>query len=84
MGKKILAGLLLPAVYAASWNSTDLRALLTGPNTNWSSTTLISFPGDEEFTNATDRWTITDAPSFSAAITPATAEDVAAAVRDRR
>ena len=84
MVKKNLAALFLPAVHAMSWNSTDLRALLTSSKMHFSNATMISFPGTDEFTNATDRWTVTDAPSFSAAISPATEDDVAATVRDQR
>ncbi|KAI3327602.1 Glucooligosaccharide oxidase [Xylariaceae sp. AK1471] len=49
--------------------------------TKWSSGTLIAFPDSEEFSNATERWTVTYQPSYTASITPATEADVAAAVK---
>jgi hypothetical protein len=61
----------------------DLRAVLTaGRSSSWSPDTIISFPGTEEFENATARWTIAGAPTYAAAISPATEADVALAVRE--
>lgn len=61
----------------------DLRAVLTtGRRAPWSPDTIISFPGSEEFDNATARWTIAGAPTYAAAITPATEADVSQAVRN--
>ena len=60
----------------------DLRAVLTNPSHKWSPGTVVSFAGSDEFRNATERWTITGAPTFSAAVSPANEEDVIAAVRN--
>lgn len=75
----------LAAVYAAPLDLQqypDLRGVLTSRGNNWSPETVVSFAGSDEFQNATSRWTITGAPTFSAAISPANERDVAAAVRN--
>ncbi|KAF2792192.1 Glucooligosaccharide oxidase [Melanomma pulvis-pyrius CBS 109.77] len=79
-----LAYLWVTAVYAAPLNSRqypDLRGVLTNPENDWSAGTVVSFAGSDEFHNATNRWTITGAPTFSAAISPANEGDVIAAVK---
>ncbi|KAI2618201.1 hypothetical protein GGR54DRAFT_189856 [Hypoxylon sp. NC1633] len=82
MIREILAGLwLLPLVYAAPLNTRDIKSILTNPDNIWAQGTTISFSGSDVFTNATNRWTITDAPTFSAAISPINEEDVVAAVK---
>jgi len=62
-------------------NTPDLKSLLETESNNWSSTTSFSFPGEESFTDKTERWTTYAPPTYSAAISPATEEDVAKAVR---
>jgi len=77
--KIFLAYLWVSAIYAAPFP--DLRTVLTYPANKWSPGTVVSFTGTDEFKNATQRWTITGAPTFSAAISPANEKDVIAAVR---
>ncbi|CAJ2512896.1 Uu.00g010150.m01.CDS01 [Anthostomella pinea] len=59
---------------------TDLRPILTDPSNYWTANTVVSFPEDPDFVNATERWTIYDSPSYAAAVTPATEADVVKAV----
>lgn len=61
----------------------DLKALLTDPARGWSKETILSFPDSDTFTNATTRWTIVSPPTYSAAISPGTEQDVVKAVRTR-
>ncbi|KAI5918413.1 hypothetical protein F4810DRAFT_576182 [Camillea tinctor] len=56
--------------------NSDLRSLLSDPARQWSDATTISYPGSSEFTGATERWTIFDPPTYTAAISPGTEEDV--------
>ncbi len=51
------------------------KVLLDGQN-NWSSQTTIKFAGDDGFIGATERWTTFNPPTFVAAVSPATEEDV--------
>ncbi|KAI1430764.1 Glucooligosaccharide oxidase [Xylaria sp. CBS 124048] len=62
-----------------SSNANKIRAALQSHQ--WSAQTVIAFPGTEQFTNATERWEVTFQPSYAASISPATEEDVAAAVK---
>lgn len=73
----------LAQAYATNLYHPDIRAIFTSPGNKWSPGTVISFPGSEAFDNATSRWTITDAPSFSAAISPINEVDVANAVSNQ-
>lgn len=59
----------------------DLAPILAKRSGNWSTLTTLSFPGSASYTNATERWTTFSAPTYSAAISPATEEDVASVVR---
>lgn len=59
----------------------DLRAALTDSSNEWASTTTVSFPGSQEFTNATLRWDVFAPPTYSAAISPGTEADVVKSVR---
>jgi FAD/FMN-containing dehydrogenase len=62
----------------------DLRAVLTDPANSFSANTTVSFPGDGDgsaFTAATARWSLFAPPTYSAAITPGTEQDVVTAVR---
>ncbi|KAM0520802.1 hypothetical protein ACHAPE_003203 [Trichoderma viride] len=54
----------------------DLKGLLTDPARHWAVNTTVSFPGDTTFANATERWSIFNAPTYSAAVSPATEADV--------
>ncbi|RYP19810.1 hypothetical protein DL765_003156 [Monosporascus sp. GIB2] len=56
----------------------ELNGILT--SAQWSSGTTLSFPGSESFTSSTERWTIFEAPTYAAAIKPATEADVVQAV----
>jgi hypothetical protein len=59
----------------------DIKAVLTGSDNNWSPDTKIRFPDDEEFAQVTARWATYKPPTYTAAISPATEEDVVKAVR---
>ncbi|KEY71722.1 hypothetical protein S7711_02949 [Stachybotrys chartarum IBT 7711] len=65
----------------------DLRTLLTDRSLGLDSDTTLSFPGGLSalgFTAATLRWSMFNPPTYSAAVTPATIEDVANIVRVAR
>jgi FAD/FMN-containing dehydrogenase len=63
----------------------DLRPMLLNDNVQWGAGTEVSFPDDGEvFVNATLRWSSYSSPSYIAAVSPATEEDVAQAVRIAR
>jgi hypothetical protein len=51
---------------------------------SWNAHTTISFPNSTAFIDATERWNSFDEPTYSLAITPATEEDVAQAVKIAR
>ena len=62
-----------------------------GPNSNltgllysvdWSAHTTISLPGQDAFTNATERWTTFSAPTYFAAVSPGNEEDLVKTVRE--
>ncbi|KAI1660864.1 FAD-binding domain-containing protein [Daldinia decipiens] len=57
----------------------DLRSVLT--NQQWSTNTTISFTGSPEFYNVTERWTTFSAPTYSAAVSPGTEEDLVRIVK---
>lgn len=59
----------------------DLRQILTDARNVWSPQTNIRFPDDEEFVNITERWTTFSPPTFVAAISLATEDDVIKTVR---
>ncbi|KAH7305300.1 hypothetical protein B0I35DRAFT_444309 [Stachybotrys elegans] len=60
----------------------DLRTSLLDRSNAWNVNTTIYFPTDEpSFFEVTERWNPYNAPTFSAAITPATEDDVVKAVR---
>ncbi|KAK7946574.1 uncharacterized protein PG986_010895 [Apiospora aurea] len=61
---------------AAAVPRADLKALLTDPVRQWSKGTTVSFSGTSRFQEATERWTIFDPPTYVAAISPSTEEDV--------
>ncbi|KAI1456525.1 FAD-binding domain-containing protein [Annulohypoxylon moriforme] len=58
---------------------TDLKPLLT--NETWSPNTTVSFPDSPEFVNATERWTTFSAPTYSAAISPGTEQDLVTVIK---
>ncbi|KAJ8132697.1 hypothetical protein O1611_g930 [Lasiodiplodia mahajangana] len=59
----------------------SLPSILRNPGNHWSSQTTLSFPGDARFENVTERWTIYEPPTFNAAVSPATENDVVEAVK---
>lgn len=78
-----LTGLWTLSVHAAPYQPVDLKNLLGQTSDSWADGTVISFPSSPTFQNATVRWTTFDAPTYFAAISPATEADVAKTVRDR-
>lgn len=70
------AVLLASGLFFRIIESQELKPLLLGPENNWSVNTVISFPGETYFENATERWTIFAPPTYSAVISPATESDV--------
>lgn len=75
--------LLLTGVTDARAVKTDLRALLTDPARAWAPSTTLSFIGTRQFNDATERWTVFSPPTYKAAISPETEEDVRKAVSKR-
>lgn len=71
-------GVDIAAATAAS--SVDLAPILT--NQQWSSNTTISFVGSPEFFSVTERWTTFSAPTYVAAVSPDTEEDLIKVVRE--
>ncbi|KAF4627992.1 hypothetical protein G7Y89_g10162 [Cudoniella acicularis] len=57
----------------------DIYAIFA--NAKWSANTTVSYPGSECFNASTERWSVFDPPTFSAAISPATERDVVKAVK---
>lgn len=78
-----LVGLWGIAVYAAPAQPVDLKSLLSQPSLNLTKGTVISFPDSPTFSNATERWSTFDPPTYFAAVSPATEGDVAKIVRDQ-
>jgi len=78
-----LAGLCGLSVHAAPSQPVDLKNLLTQSSNGWAKGTTISFPNSPTFTNATERWTTFDAPTYFAAVSPANEADVVKSVRQR-
>ncbi|KAH7302935.1 hypothetical protein B0I35DRAFT_365798 [Stachybotrys elegans] len=78
-----LAPILVDAGVTVQPRRADLRAVLTDPYLNLDPGTIISFPDSnpDEYFKATERWSIYQAPTYSAAVTPATEEDVATIIR---
>lgn len=58
----------------------DLKGLLTDPARHWAANTTVSFPGNAAFANATERWSIFNPPTYSAAVSPGTEGDVSKVV----
>ncbi|KAF7539872.1 hypothetical protein G7054_g1801 [Neopestalotiopsis clavispora] len=53
----------------------DVKSILSG--VTWSSPlTTVSYAGESGFTNATERWTTFDAPTYTAAVSPGSEDDV--------
>ncbi|KAL4969812.1 FAD-binding oxidoreductase [Aspergillus stella-maris] len=57
----------------------DIDAILN--QQQWSSDTVLSLPDTDDFTNATTRWNIYRAPTYSAALTIGTTKDVVRAFK---
>jgi hypothetical protein len=68
----------LPTLEESS--AVDLKALLTNPARQWASNTTVSFPSSAAFINATERWSTFSPPTYSAAISPGTEQDVSKVV----
>ncbi|TVY40372.1 FAD-linked oxidoreductase [Lachnellula occidentalis] len=62
----------------------NVKAALTKPNMGWTSPNILSFPGQQSFANATERWTVFDPPTYSASITVRSESDVVKAVNIAR
>ncbi|KAH7308680.1 hypothetical protein B0I35DRAFT_471224 [Stachybotrys elegans] len=78
---RLAALLAVASSCTATCSSADLRQVLLDDANNWSASTVISFPDDPAaFLNATQRWSPFMVPTYEAAITPGTEEDVAKAV----
>ncbi|POS68753.1 hypothetical protein DHEL01_v212854 [Diaporthe helianthi] len=59
----------------------DIKTIFTGSDNSWSPGTKISFPHDDDFAQVTTRWAVYKPPTYAAAISPATEEDVVEAVK---
>ncbi|KUI56423.1 6-hydroxy-D-nicotine oxidase [Cytospora mali] len=59
----------------------DIKTIFTDSSNGWSADTKIRFPDDEEFAKVTTRWAAYKPPTYAAAISPATEEDVVKAVK---
>lgn len=57
-------------------SSADLKFILTSPSVHWSPKTTISFPGESDFVNATERWTVFDPPTYNAVVSVGAETDV--------
>lgn len=74
-----LLGLLVAQATATC--TRDIRSILLEDGNTWSARTTITFPEDgAAFNNVTGRWSIYAAPTYAAAISPGTEEDVIKAV----
>ncbi|KAG8158429.1 hypothetical protein KVR01_011551 [Diaporthe batatas] len=62
------------------WKTPELRHILLDKSNHWCNGTAIQFPGEESFHKLTERWNTFEAPTYSAAISPATEADVAKTV----
>ncbi|CAJ2505665.1 Uu.00g130590.m01.CDS01 [Anthostomella pinea] len=54
----------------------DIAAVFGNPANNWSVDTTFYLPSESAFVNLTERWTVVGAPTYSAAISPSTEEDL--------
>ncbi|KAI1087260.1 hypothetical protein F5B19DRAFT_476179 [Rostrohypoxylon terebratum] len=87
MGRRYLNNLIglllvwLRLCHISPSNAQDLETILTDPGNNWAPTTTVTFPGTQEFIDATLRWEVYAPPSYSAAISPGTEADVVKSVK---
>jgi hypothetical protein len=70
-----------PATHRCPTRQPDLAALLQDPSLSLDPHTMITFPGHRNFTEATERWSLFAPPTYSAAVSPATEEDVTTIVK---
>ncbi|KAF6813128.1 FAD binding domain-containing protein [Colletotrichum musicola] len=77
----LVTALVNPEASRGPPNGANLRSILTAASNNWASGTAISFPGQDSFDNATERWATYRPPTYAASISPATEKDVATAVK---
>ncbi|TIC99758.1 FAD-linked oxidoreductase afoF [Colletotrichum higginsianum] len=61
---------------AAVVKRVDVKSVLSDPANKWSKKTTLSFPDSAAFIGATERWTVFNPPTYTAAISPATEKDV--------
>ncbi|KAG8168419.1 hypothetical protein KVR01_001168 [Diaporthe batatas] len=59
----------------------DIKKVFTSGGNGWSPDTKISFPDDDDFAQVTTRWATYKPPTYAAAISPATEEDVVKAIK---
>lgn len=59
----------------------NIQSILTNPIRAWSNVTTLSFPDSSEFVDVTERWTTFNPPTYAAAISPGTEEDLMKIVR---
>ncbi|KAL9130224.1 MAG: hypothetical protein Q9175_007076 [Cornicularia normoerica] len=71
-----LAGFWVLSVHAAPNQPVNLRTLLSKEANSWAKGTILSFPNSPTFSNATERWSTFDAPTYFAAVSPANEADV--------
>ena len=79
-----LAALWCLSVSLTPFHPGDIRTLLSQKANGWDNRTIISFPQSSTFVNSTSRWSTYDAPTYLAAVSPATESDVAKVVRDSK
>ncbi|PHH68711.1 hypothetical protein CDD82_335 [Ophiocordyceps australis] len=61
---------------ALSLSTRSPARLLLSPAHNWSARTVIAFPGQRQFHDLTERWSVYAPPTYSAVISPATEQDL--------
>lgn len=54
----------------------DIATILTDSSNYWSAGTKVLFPSDDGFAEVTSRWAVHKPPTYAAAISPASEEDV--------
>ncbi|KAL4783258.1 hypothetical protein BJX76DRAFT_259533 [Aspergillus varians] len=70
---------LAPGIKAAATRRVDLASIIT--DQSWDSETVVSFPGSDDFTDATQRWDIYEPPTYALAVSPGSEDDVVTAVK---
>ncbi|RDW79379.1 hypothetical protein BP6252_04017 [Coleophoma cylindrospora] len=70
-----------PVIASTPQARADLWGLLSSSSNSWSANTTIYPTGTDEFENVTARWTLFDAPTYSAVISPGNEADLVKAVK---